>query len=304
MTNRESSATPDAALRERAEAAASVRAMQTPTASNAWPAEAKALLHDLHVHQIELELQNEELRRTHVELEASRARYFDLYDLSPAGYCTVSAEGMIVVANLTLATMLDIPRSALVTHPFSSHILPEDQDVFYRFRRALLAAWTADTNPGAHERSCELQLKRRNGTPVWVTLTGSMLTAEGGTSALNLAVTDISARKAAEALLGEREYQHGAILDSLKASTAVLDERGVIVFVNEEWKKFAADNDAPELSTEAVGQDYLAVCDRAATYPDDTDAVAVAAGLRAVLAGERSFFEREYPCHTATARRW
>ncbi|MCO4097994.1 PAS domain S-box protein [Gemmatimonas sp.] len=304
MTHREKPPTPEPALRARAEAAATVRSTPPPIASNTWPVEAKALLHDLHVHQIELELQNEELRRAHEEVEASRSRYFDLYDLSPAGYCTVSAGGMIVVANLTLATMLDMPRSALVTHPFSSCILPEAQDIFYRFRRALLAAWTAGANLTAHERSRELQLKRRNGTPVWVTLTGSVITAEGGEPALNLAVIDISERKAAEAALREREFRHGAILDSLKASTAVLDERGAIVFVNEEWKKFAVDNEAPDLSTQAVGQDYLAVCDRAAFYPDDTDAVAVAAGLRAVLTGERPFFEREYPCHTATAQRW
>lgn len=304
MTHREPPPTPDAALRARAEAAATARSAPSQITSDTWPVEAKGVLHDLQVHQIELELQNEELRRTHEELEASRARYFDLYDLSPVGFCTVSEQGTIVVANLTLATLLDVPRSALVTHPFSRCILPDDQDVFYRFRRALLAAWTAGANPAAHERSCELRLKRQNSTPLWVTLTGSVVPVEGGAPALNLAMTDIAERKAAEAALGEREHQHGAILDSLKASTAVLDDRGVILFVNEEWKRFAVENNAAELSAELLGQNYLAVCDRAATYPDDSDAVAVAAGLRAVLAGDQPFFEWEYPCHTATAQRW
>ncbi len=236
--------------------------------------------------------------------EPSEARYAELYDRSPVGHCTVSEEGMIVEANRTLATMLNMPRSTLLMHSFSECILSDDQQVFGRFRRALLAASTADTNLTGHERSCELRLKRRDGAPVWMTLRGSVLPAGSGVPALNLVVTDSSERKAADAVLGEQAYQHGAILDSLKASTAVLDDRGVIIFVNEEWKRVAAENDAPELATEAVGQDYLAVCDRAASYPDDTDAVAVAAGLRAVLAGELPFFEREYPCHSATSRRW
>lgn len=304
MTHREPPATPDAALRARAEAAATARSTPTQSAVETWPAEAKAMVHDLHVHQIELELQNEELRRTQDELEASRARYFDLYDLSPVGYCTVSQRGVILLANLTLATLLDVTRSALLTHPISACILPDDQDIFYRFRRALLTTWAAGMPPAADERSCELRLKRRDGTPVWVALTASVATAEVGEPALNLAVTDITERKASEAALGEREHRHGTILNSLKASTAVLDDRGVIVFVNEAWKRFTSENGAPELSLNALGQDYLAVCDHAATYPGDGDAVAVAEGLRAVLAGEQPFFEREYPCHTATAQRW
>jgi PAS domain-containing protein len=111
------------------------------------PRSARAL-HELRVHQIELEMQNEELRRTQEELEASRERYFDLYDLAPVGYFTLSEQGLILEANLTAAKLLGVARSALVKQPLSRFILPEDQDIHYLHRKALLET-------GAHSRgSC------------------------------------------------------------------------------------------------------------------------------------------------------
>jgi PAS domain-containing protein len=83
-------------LRERAENAIPMQDI-TKTLS---PDEVQQALHELRVHQIELEMQNEELRRTQTDLEASRERYFDLYDLAPVGYFTLSEEGLILEANL------------------------------------------------------------------------------------------------------------------------------------------------------------------------------------------------------------
>ena len=85
-------------------------------------------IHELRVHQIELELQNEELRRAHAELDAARMRYFDLYDLAPVGYLTVSKQGLLLDANLTSATLLGSTRGVLVMQLLSQFILPEDQD--------------------------------------------------------------------------------------------------------------------------------------------------------------------------------
>ena len=76
-------------------------------------------LHELRVHQIELEMQNEELRRAHEELEASRAKYVDLYDMAPVGYFTLGEPGLILEANLTAARLLGVARGALVKQPLS-----------------------------------------------------------------------------------------------------------------------------------------------------------------------------------------
>ncbi|MFA6103413.1 MAG: PAS domain S-box protein [Victivallaceae bacterium] len=93
----------------------------------------------LRVHQVELEMQNEELRRAHLELDALRGRYFNLYDLAPAGFFTLSAKGMILEANVTAAAMLGVTRDKLLKQPISRFILPEDQDIYYLKCKTLAA---------------------------------------------------------------------------------------------------------------------------------------------------------------------
>ena len=92
------------ALRKQAEARLLKKTALSPGSMDALPPDAtRLLLHELQVHQIELEMQNEELRESQAALEGVRARYFDLYDLAPVGYCTVSEAGLIMQANLTAA---------------------------------------------------------------------------------------------------------------------------------------------------------------------------------------------------------
>ena len=98
----------------------------------------KSLVHELRVHQVELKMQNEEVRRVQGELEKARDRYSHLYDFAPVGYFTVDEKGIVTDANLTAATLLQVERSFLMGSPFSHFILKEDQDIFYRHRRQLM----------------------------------------------------------------------------------------------------------------------------------------------------------------------
>jgi signal transduction histidine kinase len=180
-----------------------------------------AALHALQVHQIELELQNDELRRTKTELEISRARYFDLYDLAPVGYCSINGQGHVEQCNLTLADLLGVPRSSLVGQPFSRSVCRQDQDRFYRACRKMAPDTATDTASGdacAMEPTfeCELQMVRSDASLLWVHLKAVVDKQEGGASpnerpGLRMAVTDITPRKQAEAaLLAQQQQLHDA----------------------------------------------------------------------------------------------
>lgn len=93
------------------------------------------------------------------------------------------------------------------------------------------------------------------------------------------------------------------VLDSLTAHIAVLDAEGVIIGVNEPWRRFAEDNQG-EIRQHYVGRNYLQVCENAQVCGDDVSAPALLEGLRAVLSQTRDHFELEYPCHAPGLERW
>jgi PAS domain S-box-containing protein len=155
-----------------------------------WPAEDLRVLHELRVHQIELEMQNQELRATQSQLEASRIRYFDLYELAPVGYLTLSKAGLILEANLTIAAALEVPRGALPGKPLSRFILGNDQDVYYSHLRTLFTS--------GQPQSCELRLKRTGGLPFWARLESTVSEGEDGSPVWRLVISDITERKQAE----------------------------------------------------------------------------------------------------------
>ena len=166
------------------------------------PEKLRQVLHELRVHQIELEMQNEELRRAQAELDSERERYFDLYDMAPVGYCTLSDKGLIQQANLTAASMLGLARGVLLKRPFSRFILADDQEAYYLFRKKLL-----DTG---QPQSCELRMVKQGGSTFWVRLQATIAREDGRPPVCRVVLSDISDRKQAEELRDhiERIIQH------------------------------------------------------------------------------------------------
>jgi PAS domain S-box-containing protein len=191
------SATPrDTDLRRRAEEIAREDARRSPESREAPSPEAtRQALYELRVHQIELEIQNEELRRAQVELDAARARYFDLYDLAPVSYVTVSETGLILQANLTAATLLGVARAGWASQPiFSRSIVKEDQNIYYRHRKQLLETGTP--------QAWELRMLRHDGTTFWAHLEATIARDEGGAPVCRIMLSDVSVmRETQEALL-------------------------------------------------------------------------------------------------------
>jgi PAS domain S-box-containing protein len=158
------------------------------------PEAAQQTLHELRVNQIELEMQNEELRRSYEELAQSRARYFDLYEHAPVGYCTVSAEGRILEANLTACTLLGADRSSLVGQLFTRFLFKLDQDIYYLHRHQLLGQGCA--------QPCDLRMVKMDDTAIWVRLTTTTApapwTSPADQPALRIVLGDIGERKRLE----------------------------------------------------------------------------------------------------------
>src|SRR6185312_6250123 len=182
------------ALRMRAdEIARDMRPDIEPQPGPLSPSAAQTVIHDLRVHQIELELQNDELRRAQDSLEGARARYFDLYDLAPVSYFTVSKNGLILEANLAGARLFDVDRTALISRPLSLFILPEDQDILYHATRQLDLL--------GHAQAFELRVASKEGRQFWVWVEAAVAHDDDGVAVWRIVMTDITYRKAMEQAL-------------------------------------------------------------------------------------------------------
>lgn len=151
---------------------------------NANSKNTKLLMHELNVHQIELEMQNEELRQAQSELALMKEKYFDLYDLAPIGYCILSIKGLIIEANLAATTLFGTDRLSLINQPITNFILNDDQDIFYMYNKQLL-----DSNKA---KSCELRMIRKNNEIFWAHLTSTTIIANDGTSQLRFVLNDVT----------------------------------------------------------------------------------------------------------------
>jgi PAS domain S-box-containing protein len=175
------------------------------------------LVADLEIHQIELQTQNEELRRSQIEIEEARRRYSDLYDFAPIGYFTLDAQGMILEANLTGAALLGENRRGLIQRGLRRFVKQEDQKKFVNFCLQVLGETKIQT--------CELKLWKKSGTSLDARLTGIALEDGKGQRVCQVAVSDVSDWKEAQRAIEQAQRELEIRMQERTLVFAQLEER-------------------------------------------------------------------------------
>ncbi len=151
----------------------------------------KELIHELAIHQAQLEMQNEELRKSQADLEESRSKYSDLYDFAPVGYFTFDKNGLIPEVNLTGAELLGVERSSLINQYFSHYVNRDDQDILYAHIKQVFQTRARLT--------CQIELMGKNTTKFYAQLDSiAVKDSKGNFSHCRTAVSDFTDRKQAE----------------------------------------------------------------------------------------------------------
>ncbi|MCG3774547.1 MAG: Sensor histidine kinase LiaS [Nitrospira sp.] len=173
------------------------------------------LVHDLHVHQIELEMQNEELRRSEVALTAARDRYVDLYDRAPTGYLTLDPDGKIREANLPACQLFGINRTGLLGQPVLRLVAAKDQPIWIRYLRELVTTGAPQV--------CELELAHKAPDRTSIHVASVVMQGADGSPRLYTTLLNITARVRAD-----EQQQH-----TLALLTNVLNATPDLIFLKD-----------------------------------------------------------------------
>jgi len=249
-----------AELRRQAEEAVARLARTKPPAS-----EEEKTMHELLVHQIELEMQNEELRRMQASLDAERTRYFDLFDLAPVGYVALDEGNAILEANLTAATLLGLHREKLSHLPLSRVIESSDQDAFYLARKQLLATEKPQT--------CELRMKKSDGTNFWARLEITKALEHGRKEFCRASISDISAAVAVRHALARSKEEYRLLAENGSDVVFRCAKEGII-----EWISPSVFHITGWTPQDLVGHHF-----RDFVHPDDADRLR--SGQQALVSG-------------------
>ncbi len=189
MHNKGTIAPSESSLRQRAEEGVKDKGCSAHLSE----ADVRVLCHELEVHQVELEMQNEELRRVQAELAASESKYRDLYEFAPIGYLTLEGSGKILEANLAAAGLLRTERASLANSRFQAYLAWGSVSEFEAFSHSVMGSDVKQT--------AELQLRRAvSDEHAWVLVEGKAI-RDGISYGFRMAVSDITERKMAEEAL-------------------------------------------------------------------------------------------------------
>jgi len=195
-------------LRTQAEAVLPRKGFEVPDVSALSTKEIQELVHELHVHQIELELQNVDLRQAQIKLEELKDNYLDLYDFAPDGYMTLNDKGLILEANLTAVRLLGTDRTSLIKQFLSHFVCQKFLNSYYLYLKQVFQSQSKQT--------CEIKLTRKDGTVFYGQLESIPVQDESGQfKRCRTILTDITERKQAEEQLRKSEEKYRLLADNM-----------------------------------------------------------------------------------------
>jgi PAS domain-containing protein len=186
-----------------------------------YKADMKRLIHDLQVHQIELEIQNEELMNTRKDLEESLFQYIELYDFAPVGYLTLNKDRIIVNINLNGARILGHERSVVLNTPLSRYVADYSCQVF--------DAFLSSTAEKTGSISCSICLERPDFKPCMVQIKAI---ADSLHHDYRLVIIDITQKEEAEKKLRESEEKYRIIIENMQDIFFRIDMQDMITDIN------------------------------------------------------------------------
>ncbi len=177
------------------------------------------ILHELKVHQVELEMQNEELRQAHASLEQVNAHYRDLYDFAPIGYVTLNMEGLIQELNLTAAKLLGMDRKKVINQSLAKFVADDYKDLWYRHFQQVKKTY--------EKQGCELPFTHGHGSISYYHLNCQCTSCTDSSKLMRITFTDVT-----EGKKHEEQLRIAAAAFDTQESIIVTDTHRIIQKVN------------------------------------------------------------------------
>lgn len=248
---------------------------------------------ELQVQGIKLELQRRALEALTRERDEARARFENLYDGSPIPYATFDAQGRLLEINCSGAALLGMEQEQLPGTPLAPYLAAGEARFLQHIKQVLASG---------QRSSLDVQLHDRRGKRYDVRILSDRHGGENRPVCISTLI-DLTEQKQIERGIRRSDDFSRSVLNALPAQIAVVDGAGTILAVNEYWRNFAKNEDAPPVVRGDVGQDYLKRY-RDTSHVPFREAPLVFAGITAVLDGKEPEFKLEYSCHTPTQKRW
>lgn len=246
-----------------------------------------ALVHELQVHQIEFQLQNDEILRHQEKLEVSRAKYINLYNMAPVGYVTIDEQGLVSEVNQTTSNLLGYPMPKILNQPLSNFILASDQDIYYKHNKHLKIA--------GNSHVCELRMSTPEDMQFWARIeTTKEYNTETHAFEYYSAISDISAKKKHEQILVDQNRLLQALINSREELIFSLDKEGCYTAFNSKYFE----------QMQYLWQKDIKIGDRMLDYMSPDAVATVRHNILRALRGERFVNIVQAPPHICFEMDW